>query len=515
MSTEVENSKRVVKNTLFLYVRMFFTMAIGFYMSRVILIKLGVEDYGIYNVVGGVAAMFTFLNSSLSGATSRFLTYNLGQGNMQKMKDTFSAAYTIHILLAIAVMLLCETLGLWLLENKLVIPETRMNAARILFQLSIITTMVNIIQVPFNALIISHEKMNAYAYISMLDITLKLVVVLILDFIPFDKLIVYGVLFFVVSNFIRYLNRWYAKRHFEECVTKISHNKEMMLPMLKFSGWDLYGNLSIMGRSQGINILENMFFGPVLNAAAGVSGYVMSAILGFSSNFITAVRPQIIKLYAQEKLEEMQRLVERGSKMAFFLLFFVSFPCLLELQFVLDLWLEEVPDYANEFIKLTIIWNWMTVLFFPLSAVIHATGNVKRISIINGTLYLAVVPITYVLFKFANCSPLTPYYFNALFALIGCFINLRTAKLLVPDFKVGHYLSHSTLRAVFAALIGAVIPVVFCSYLETGWLSFFIVCLLCVICNGLSMLYIGLTKGEREYVLDMVLNKLKLKRHTV
>lgn len=512
MSSESANNKRVMKNTLVLYVRMFFTMAIGFYMSRVILASLGVEDYGIYNVVGGVTAMFSFLNSSLSGATSRFLTYELGTGNISNMKATFSAAYTIHILLALLIFIICETIGLWLLEYKLVIPESRMNAARILYQLSIITVMVSIIQVPFNALIIAHEKMNAYAYLSIIDMVLKLIVVLSLDYIPFDKLIIYGVLFFIVGNFMRLMNRWYAKKHFEECEIAISKDKERILPMLKFSGWDLYGNLSTMARTQGVNILQNMFFGPLVNAAAGVSGYVMGAVLGFSGNFITAIRPQIIKLYAQQKIEEMQRLIERGSRMAFFLLFFVSFPCFIELPFVLNLWLEEVPEYTEEFIKLYMIWNWSVVLFFPLSAVIHATGNVKRISLLNGTIYLLVVPITYVLFKFTNCSPLVPYILNAFFGLIGCFINLQTVKMYVKEFKAIHYLTHSTLRGVLAAMIGSIIPFALANAMDNDWKEFLLVCAICVITNSLSMLFIGMNASERVSVTNMILKKMKLKK---
>lgn len=512
MSSESANNRRVVKNTLVLYVRMFFTMVIGFYTSRVILASLGVEDYGIYNVVGGVTAMFTFLNSALSGATSRFLTYELGTGNLPNMKATFSAAYTIHILLAVLIFIICETVGLWLLEYKLVIPESRMNAARILYQLSVITVMVSIVQVPFNALIIAHEKMNAYAYLSIIDVVLKLLVVLSLDYIPFDKLIVYGVLICLVGNFMRFINRWYAKKKFHECEIAISKDKSRILPMLKFSGWDLYGNLSTMARTQGVNILQNMFFGPLVNAAAGVSGYVMGAVLGFSNNVITAVRPQIIKLYAQNKIKEMQKLVEQGSRMAFFLLFFVSFPCFIELPFVLNLWLEEVPEYTEGFIKLYMVWNWSVVLFFPLSAVIHATGKVKRISLLNGTLYLLVVPITYVLFKFTNCSPLMPYLLNAVFGLLGCFINLQTVKMYVTEFSVTHYLTHSTLRGILAALMGSVVPIIVANSMHNDWKEFLLVCMICVITNTLSMLFIGMNKNERISVTKMILEKLHLKK---
>lgn len=510
MNSELNNSKRVMKNTLVLYVRMFFTMAIGFYTSRVILASLGVEDYGIYNVVGGVTAMFSFLNSSLSGATSRFLTFELGGGNLQRMKSTFSAAYTIHVLLAIFIFIICETIGLWLLEYKLVVPVERMSAARVLYQLSIITIMVNVVQVPFNALIIAHEKMNAFAYFGIIDMLLKLAVALSLNFIPFDRLIVFGLLFFLVGNAMRMMYRRYALKHFEECVISITNDKAQILPMLKFSGWDLYGNLSTMARTQGINILQNMFFGPLINAAAGVSGYVMGAVMGFSNNFITAFCPQITKLYAQQKIGEMQRFVERGSRMAFYLLFFVSFPCFIELNFILHLWLEEVPVYTNEFIKLSMVWNWSVIMFFPLSTVIHATGNVKRISLLNGTIYLLVIPISYIFFKFTDCSPLVPYIFNAIFGLFGCFINLQTTKMYIPEFRVGEYLTKSVLRGLVAAGIGSALPLIVHVNMEEGWIRFFTVCVICVFSNTLSMLFVGMTKSERIAVIDIIKKKIHL-----
>lgn len=509
---ETNNNKRIAKNTLMLYLRSLFSMAISFYTSRLILSTLGVVDYGIYNAVGGVAALFSFLNSSLSGATSRFLTVSLGEGDMEKMKKTFSAAVTMHLVLAIIILVLCETIGVWLLENKMVIPEERMDAARILLQISILSVMVNISQVPYTSALIAHEHMGIYAYVGIIDVVLKLIIVFIVAAVPWDRLVVYSAFFFCVNLLSQLIPRFYALRKFEECNTKLSRDKALISPMIKFSGWDLYGNMSTMARTQGINVLQNMFHGPVVNAAAGVSGWVMGAVLSFSSNFIMAVRPQIIKLYAKHEISEMQRLAERGARMAFFLLFFISFPCFLELPIILDLWLEEVPEYSAIFTRLSLVFNWVVIVFFPLSAIIHATGRMKRISIINGTLYLMVVPVTYVAFKFFGMSPIIPYVFNALFGFIGGLINLQTVKLYVADFDFRHYLLNAPIRGYITAVIGAFVPIVLYYLLDYGWGSFFVVCTVCILTNGIAILYVGLNKHEREVLVKSILIKLHLIR---
>jgi O-antigen/teichoic acid export membrane protein len=509
--SEIASNKRIAKNTLMLYFRMLLSMCIAFYTSRVILATLGVEDYGIYNVVGGVAAMFTFLNSSLAGATSRFLTYDLGRGETEKLKATFSASFTIHVILSLIIFVLCETVGLWMLENKLVIPENRMFAARILFQLSTISAMLTITQTPFSAVIIAHEHMKAYAYISIIEVTLKLIIVYFLTIIPYDKLIIYGVLYFAVSVLILLINRVYAMRCFSECSMKISRDRALIMPMLKFSGWDLYGNMSIMLRSHGVNILQNMFFGPAVNAAAGLAAQVLGGMTGFSGNFIMAANPQIIKLYAAGHIAEMQALTEKASRLAFFLLFFVSFPCFLELPFVLELWLKDVPDYTAVFVRLSIIFHLSRIMFFPLSAIIHGTGKVVRISFINGTVYMLVLPITYALYKLFDCSPTIPYILNAVLGVFGCFLNLQTVKMYVPEFRARQYLIHAPLRALLAVAIGAIIPIILLDIMPYGWGGFFVVCSSCVVTNSISMLYIGLNAHERQSVVDAVLRKLHIK----
>ena len=510
MTQTSANNKRIAKNTLMLYVRMLFGMIVSFYTSRVVLATLGITDFGINNVVGGVAAMFSFLNASLSGATSRFLTIELGRNDLRKLKETFAAAFTIHLVLAIFLFILCETVGLWLLEYKLVIPENRMNAARVLFQLSTISSMVGITQVPFSACLISHEKMDVFAYLGVGDLLLKLLIVYAIVITPFDRLITYGILLFCVSLFMLTIYRWYAIKHFEECSMRLSFRKELMIPMLKFSGWDLFGNMSVMLRGQGVNILQNMFWGPAVNAATGVANQIMGAILGFSNNFITAIRPQLVKLYAQNNIPEMQKLAERSSRFSFFLLFFISLPCFIELPFVLDIWLKKVPDFAVDFARWSIIFNWNVTMFLPLMHIIHATGKMKRISLINGSLYILVIPITYLAYINKAANPTFPFVINALAVLIGSMSNLYSVKLYIPSFKVVHYLIHAPLRGFFVAFVGAVLPIVSHYIFGFGWIGFFVTCIVSVLSLTLAILYIGLNNHERGVVVTAVLSKLHI-----
>lgn len=508
-----QNNKRIAKNTLLLYVRMLFGMIVSFYTSRVILSVLGVSDFGINNVVGGVAAMFSFLNSSLAGATSRFLTFELGRGNKLMLKETFSAAFTIHVVLAIIVFILCETIGLWLLEFKLVIPENRMYAARVLFQLSTVSTLLGVTQVPFGASIIAHEKMNIYAYLGILDIILKLFIVYLITISPFDKLISYGVMYFIISMIMLIIYRMYAIKKFDECSMRLSRDKSKIVPMLKFSGWDLYGNLSVMLRGQGINVLQNMFWGPTVNAATGIANQILNAILGFSNNFLTAVRPQIVKTYAQGNIHEMQLLVERSSKFSFLLLFFISFPCFIELPFVLDVWLEVVPSYSIQFARWSLVFNWIVTLFLPLMYVIHATGRVKRISLINGSLYVLVLPITYIVYKLNMVDPIFPFMVNALFVLLGAGVsNLYTVHLYIPAFKCVHFIKHAVFKGVIAGIFGTIVPFITHFYIGQSWAGVIITCILSVISMSFSIYFIGLDANERLKIKEIINNKLHKNR---
>lgn len=308
------NNKRIARNTMMLYMRMGITMLVGLYTSRVALQVLGVSDYGIYGVVGGIVAFMGFLNGSMSGATSRFLTYELGRGTEGKLKETFVSAFWVHLIIAVIIFVLAETVGLWFLYNKLVIPDVRMDAAFWVYQFSVASAVLGITQVPYNASVISHEDMDLYAYIEIANVLLKLLIVYLLMVITIDKLILYAALYFAVSFGIAMYYRWYCIHYYEESHLTLTWDKEIVNKMLKFCGWDLYGNGCVVAKQQGINFLVNMFFGVTLNAGISIASVVSGTLSGFTSNITLALRPQIIKNYAQKDCIAMQNLMSQGIK---------------------------------------------------------------------------------------------------------------------------------------------------------------------------------------------------------
>ena len=505
----IQDNQRIAKNTLLLSVRMLLSMLVSFYTSRVVLDVLGINDYGIYCLIGGVAGMFGFLNASLAGATSRFLTFDLGRGDLNKLKQTFKATITVHLLLSLLILILAETIGLWLLENKLVIPEERMNAARILYQLSVFSSILGITQVPYNSAIIAHEKMDIFAYFGMADVIFKLVIVSVLSIGNFDRLILYGVLLSFISLSMMLLYRCYCNKHFEECTFKITTEKDLLKPLFAYSGWDLYGNMSVMARTQGVNILQNLFFGAVINAATGIANQVMNAIMGFVDNFSTALRPQIVKLYANDEINEMEKLAIRCSRFSFYILFFVTFPFFLEAPFVLNVWLKEVPDYAIIFCRLSILFNLVLVSFRSLVFIIHASGKMKRISFINGTLYLMVIPITYILLSL-GLSPTTPFFTNIVLVTFGSLSNLYTVKLYIKQFDCRGFVMTGVAYPIAISLLGSIIPcLIYYLFDDRNWISFFIICASCVISIGSAIFFIGMTLSERTKIVTLIVNKIR------
>lgn len=413
-----ENTRRIAKNTAMLYIRMLLIMAVSLYTSRVILKVLGVEDYGIYNVVGGVVAMLGFLNGSLSGASSRFITFCLGKGDPDELKSTFATVLTIHLILAGIIVLLGETVGLWFVCQKLVIPAERMTAALWVYQCSVFTTVVTIISIPYNALIIAHERMNVFAYISVVEVVLKLVIVWFLIYIPWDKLIVYAVLYFLVQVIIRLVYGYYCASRFTESKAALVWNGPLVKEIAVYAGWTLNGNLAVIGYTQGINILLNLFFGPVVNAARGIAVQVQAAVMTFVQNFQTAVNPQIVKSYATSDFAYMHTLVIAASKYGFFLMLLLVFPVLLCVHAVLKIWLGIVPEYTVSFVRIMLLSGLLMPLSRALMNAIHATGNIKKFQLYEGTSLLMVVPLAYVLLKWKHISPgavMLVYFFVELF----------------------------------------------------------------------------------------------------
>lgn len=415
-----DKRQRIVQNTLMLYIRMLLIMAVTLYTSRIILNTLGVEDYGIYNVVSGVIVMLGFLYSSLGGAGARFIAFTLGKGENGELKQVFATILCIHFILAGVIIIVGETIGLWFVHKILVIPEERFNAALWVYHCSILTTVISIISVPYNSLIIAHERMGAFAYISIIEVILKLAIVLLLLYIPYDKLIVYSTLYLVVQVIIRLIYNRYCFTHFPESKTSCVWNPRLLKEITVYAGWTMNGNLAVIGYTQGINILLNVFFGPVVNAARGIAVQVQAATMTFVQNFQMAINPQLVKSYAQSDIQYMQKLVIVLSKYGFFLMLLLIFPIFLLIYSVLRIWLGIVPEYTVSFVYIMLLIGLISPLGGALTNAIHATGNIKKFQIYEGTSLLMIVPLAYILLKVCHIPPegvMLVYFFVEMFTL--------------------------------------------------------------------------------------------------
>ncbi len=505
MSSELyTNNRRIAKNTLLLYARMFLMFAITLYTSRIVLQTLGVTDYGIYNVVGGVISMFGFLVGAMTTSTQRYITYNLAKEDVKELKKVFSTTIIIHILIALIILILGETIGLWFVKNKLVIPEERMNAAMWVYQLSILTSLVQIISVPYNADIIAHEKMSAFAYISILEAVLKLAIVYFLLIISYDKLITYSVLVFLVGLLIRYVYSHYCKRHFEESHFKMPHDKKLFKEIFSFAGWNFWGNLAGVLFGQGLNILLNMFFGPVVNAARGVAVQVQNAITQFSINFQTALNPQITKTYAAGEFETMHTLIFRSSKFTFILLFILCFPVIIETPMILEMWLGRgmVPEDTVIFVRLMLCVTMIDAMANPLMVGAAATGDVKKYQSVIGGILLAIVPISYVVLKLGGAA-----WAVFLVHLIICIIAFVVRLWIIsPMINLSlHVFAKRVVLPCFALIfVSAPIPVVLYKVLSINIVNGLLIILVSVLLIAVSAYYIELTKNERVFLREKV-----------
>lgn len=498
---QASNNRRIAKNTVYLYFRMMLLMLVALYTSRVYLEALGIEDTGIYQVVGGVVTLFVFLNSSLSGATSRFLTYELGRGDRNKLSKVFSTSLNIHICLALIVLALSETIGLWLLEYKLNIPDSRMNAARVVYQFSVLSCCIGIIQVPYSASIIAHEQMNVYAFVSIADALLKLLVSYLIFIIPFDRLISYGILIFIVTLSIQLTYVLYCSKKNEECHFKLFYDKTITKPMLSFSMWDVFGNFGIMMRGQGVNIILNLFFGPAINAACGFSNYAQGAVKSFSDNFMMAIRPSIVKSYSRKEYESMENYMINASKYSFCLMTLLSVPLIFETKFVIDLWLKTPPPFTYEFCAISLGINLVRTLFAPLMFGIHATGKIRNMSIANGSILFLIVPISYALLRM-GFSPLIPFIvdFFLMFVLAGsCLFFLKQN---LQEFHIGHYLSKATLPSlIIGILVFSIVYGVKLLYGEDSIIRFILLCLTSTISTAIVTYLVALDEKTKMLVL--------------
>ena len=502
----MSDNRRIAKNTLFLYFRMFLIIGISLYTSRVIFAVLGVEDFGLYNVVGGIIAMFSVLNGIISSSTSRFLTYELGKNNIQRLTNVFSASFFSHVFISIVILVLAETVGLWFINTQLVIPEDRLNAANWVYQFSILAAMISFTQSPYSALIISHERMNIYAYMSIIEVVLKLLIVYVLVISSFDKLKLYSVLMFVVTTIIALIYRIYCIKHYKESRLRIVKNKALYKQLISYSGRNLIGAIVVLLQGQGINILLNVFFGPIINAARAISYQVQGAIIQFSNNFFTAVKPQIVKLYAQNNIEEMMKLMYQSSYFSFYLLFLIILPLILEMQYVLNLWLKNVPAYTVSFTILILLNQLIVCLKNPRMAIFEAMGKIKRANIFVGLTMITIFPISYLLLKL-GFSPIWVFYVMIIVNFISEIVSSYVLRCYMP-FNVWQYFYKVYGKCLIVALIASFPPCCVIYIMPSSFVRLCITVIISTISILITVFYLGINKEMKTKALIFLHNKI-------
>lgn len=491
------NNKLIAKNTIVLYLRMLFTLAVSLFTARELLRILGVEDFGLYNVVGGVVLMFGFLNSAMVASSQRFISFSLGEGDEIKQKKVFSTSILIHFTIALVILLLAETAGLWFLNNRMTIPDGRYDAVNWVYQAAIASFACQIIQVPFSASVIAHEKMTFYALISIVDACAKLGIVYVLAIFEVDKLRLYALLLLGISitNLILYII--FCRVRFCECRFSFHVDRSFYKEMLSFAGWSFIGNFGFTAKDYGVNIILNVFCGPMVNAARGIAYQVMNAVHGFVGNFQTAMNPQITKRYAIRDVESMVSLVKSGSRYSFYLLAIIIVPLFIRAEYVLHLWLDEVPDMTLQFLRLTLIMSLMNSMHGPLVTAMQATGKIKVFQITIASIMLMDLPMAYILLKL-GFTPYSVMYVAIVTAFVGLIVRAvlldRLIKIDLKDFILNVILRNLCLSALLfvpAALLSIFIP-------QTFW-GLILFCSMSAIWS-LLVIYSNLKNSERYFV---------------
>ncbi len=479
---------------------MILLMAVSLYTSRVVLATLGIEDYGVYNVVGGFIGMLAFLNGAMSGSTQRFITIELGRGDENSLQKVFSTCVITHALIAVIVFVIAETIGLWFVLEKMVIPEDRMIAALAVYQCSVITSIVQIMSFPYNADIIAHEEMSAFAYISIYEAIANLGVAFLIRVGRCDRLILYAVALLVVKTSVILIYRIYCKRHFVESTVKRVFDRFLFKQMFSFTGWNLWGGMAGTLMGQGINVLLNLFFGPAVNAARGVAVQVQSAVQMFATNFQMAMNPQIMKTYAAGEMKVMHSLIFRSAKFSFILLLCIMLPLVTEIDAVLHLWLANVPEYTNIFIALTLCICMIDSVSNPFMTASAATGKVKVYQSVVGGILLSIVPIAYLVLKMGG-KPYSVFIVHITIALIAFIVRLLIVKKLI-NLSVHKYVSQVILPCMVVLLLSSIAAMIIKHFMPDGLLySFFNIILIAIVTVGASFIF-GLSKNERSFIIE-------------
>ncbi len=505
MSDNSSNNKRIAKNTLLLYFRMILLVAVKLYTSRVILIALGVQDYGIYTAVGGIVAMFSVLTGSMSTAISRFITYELGKNDMQRLRLVFSNSVNVLLLFGLLIIIVSETLGLWFLNSKMNIPEGSLFAANIVFQFSIATFLVNFLSIPYNALIIAHEKMSAFAYISILEVILQLLMVFVLFLSSNNRLSLYAGFIFIIAIVIRSIYGIYCGRNFAESKYKFGIDKTASKELMSFAGWNLMGASAWVLNTQGVNLLTNIFFNVFVNAARGVVGQIEAALTMFVNNFITAIVPQITKSFSVNDMKRFNSLVINGTIFSAYIVGLLAIPLLIEMEGILSLWLKEVPEYASIFAKVTVV----SILFHVLGNILHqavcAVGKVKRYQILISLTTLFIFILTWVFYALGY-PPVSYYIINAAIYFIVIFVRLYCLARECSFETVSFVKSISRVSIVW--LMSFMVSFFASSLMNPSFLRIVFICIV----NGVSLCLlaftIGISKKQRALVITTIRKKL-------
>ena len=512
MTSTSTNNKRIVKNTLSLYFRMLLMMAVSLYTSRVVLDKLGITDYGIYNVVGGIVGMLGFLTGAMGNAVQRYLSFEIGKGDKGRVNHIFNVSLLAHGVIAIIVLVVMEIAGVWYLNTYMNIPTDRLDAAHWVLQCSILTTMFTIVQVPYNAIVIAKEQMGIYAYLSILEVTLKLAVVYMLSIGDIDKLKLYSVLIMFVTVGVLMVYRIYCIKKYEEAKFRFVKDTNTLKEITGFAGWNMLGELAWVFTGQGVNIILNLFFGPTINAARGLAEQVNGAVTRFVSNFQIAVNPQLVKSYAAEQLDEMKKLLYRGIRFSYYLLLVLSMPLILNMDFILHIWLKDVPEYTTGFCQLVLICGMVSSVSNLLSQVARAYGKIRKYQMWVSVCLFLNFPLSYLVLKF-GASPLATMVVNICIQVILLFIRLYLTKPMI-GISIMDFTRKVLFPIIEITVISTILPCL-CAYeLQASWMNFFIICFVSLACTTTCILTIGVSANERAYIKGMcktAINKIKHK----
>lgn len=499
----MSSTKTIAQNTLFLYFRMILVMGVSLYTSRVILNVLGVSDYGVYNVIGGVVAMSSFITSSMSNGIQRFITYTLGEGDKIKLRQVFAVSVNTQYLFAFILLIILETVGLWFINTQLNLPNDRINAANWVFQFSILALVLDITTSPYLASIIAYERMSVFAYLSILEVSLKLGLVFLLPIFPFDRLKIYAILMFVNSFVIRIIYQVYCRVKIKDVRYQFYWNKELFASIISFSGWNMFGGLALMMGNQGVSVLLNIFFGVIVNAAQGIAMQVKSAIYGFHNNILTALKPPIIKAYAQNNINYMTDLVYRGAKYSFLMLLFLSLPIISKMEYVIQIWLKTLPDYAVTFTQLMLIISLIDCLSGTIMTVSQATGNIKKYQIIVSAVLLLQLPLSYVVLKL-GFKPESVFYVNIFISIIALFVRIHLVHLLVNEITIKDFLIKTIFPVLIALFFGTLPTVIFNRFLHDSFYSLMLLFFVSSISIGISSYFIAFDTKDRKFVNNFV-----------